>query len=80
MISITGIVSYLVLFLGLCLFIVILIASYNIINKSYHPLNALLILVPIYLVLLVCVFFAVINYINVISRLGDQNFNVLVSF
>gem|GEM_PF-5670045 len=80
MITLSGIISYLILFLGLCLLVVIFIASYNIINRSYQPFNAFLILIPIYLVLILCAFFGAINYINVISNLQDQNYDILVTF
>ena len=80
MISISGIIGYLGLFLGLCLLIVVVIASYNIISKSYKPTNALLILIPIYLVLLISSFFTIINFISLIADLQDQDYNTLVTF
>lgn len=80
MITVSGIIVYLGLFIGLCLFVVVFIASYNIIKRSYKPLNAILILAPIYIIILICTFLSVINLINVLANLKSQGFDTLVTF
>lgn len=77
MLSITGIISYLILFLGICGLVIVVIACWNILIRSYKFQNALIILIPILIFLIILSSLAVINLLNVLARLQESDFNVV---
>jgi|688.fasta_scaffold120190_3 hypothetical protein len=77
MLSITGVISYLILFLGLCGFVIVVISCWNILIRSYKFQNALVILIPILILLVAMSFLAIINLLNVLGRLQESSFNTL---
>jgi glucan phosphoethanolaminetransferase (alkaline phosphatase superfamily) len=72
MLSITGFFSYLVLFLGLCGFVIVVISCWNILIRSYRFQNALVVLIPILIVLVVMSFLSVINLLNIFGRIQES--------
>lgn len=66
------IVTYILLFLVLCILVVVFIATYNILRKSFKPTHALVVLLPILGILAVTGALMVINLINVLGLLNTS--------
>ena len=67
-----SIIFYILLFFGICIFIVVLTALYNIVTKSFKPKNALAILITIVFLFLFNGMLALVNFNTAINQLRDS--------
>jgi hypothetical protein len=78
--EIVSIFQFIILFLALCVIIIIGLVSWNIFSKSYKFQNALIVLVPIWLILIICGFFVTINIIDLGNRFDTIEASPSVNF
>lgn len=66
-----SVLGFIFLFFGLCVFVVMVLATINIFTKSYNPKHAILILSTLITLFIVNSFLVAINYSRVVANLKD---------
>lgn len=66
-----SILGFIFLFFGLCVFVVMVLATINIFTKSYNPQHAILILGALIILFIINSFLVAINYSRVVANLKD---------